>query len=531
MQSFWSKRKDGAAAGNDVDSVARMRAVQLMGDHTKKYVTSSVCRRVLILDYFGENWKAAALSSKMAIKGVPDKDGKCGHCDNCNRAAARDAAMAAAAAAGVPVTQSTPGGGDAIPHSHIYFFALAAHETGEKNGLSYLQQFVKGSKSAKINERSQTARVKPLSACKSYGSLSDASAKYLGALGRFLCQVGVLEQVYRGEFQIVVLGPHGKQLLQPGGKDKGTAKFRLTGAEILPPELMQELGEAKSTQERKEMSTKQRIAARKASENASAALAAAAGGASFDAHAALRLTASPHELQLVDLLVELRAQISKTLGVAPYIIFSRNELDAFAKYRPTTLQALAKFSGVTQTKLDKYGESFIKQIKTFATQEGLQMNLPLPELSASFAAAAVSSAPAVGGAVSAAVGDVMSYVDYLMRHKAVTAADQTRSAPCSWHQFPPGPLTRINMMCSDNYLCHDKPVKRMDAWTAVQASPTTTFEAVAQKLEISVALVISQNKHIHTNTLRKECRSIGASACSHSTLCCLFVRPQNTVLK
>ena len=101
MQSFWSKRKDGAAAGNDVDSVARMRAVQLMGDHTKKYVTSSVCRRVLILDYFGENWKAAALSSKMAIKGVPDKDGKCGHCDNCNRAAARDAAMAAAAAAAI----------------------------------------------------------------------------------------------------------------------------------------------------------------------------------------------------------------------------------------------------------------------------------------------------------------------------------------------------------------------------------------------------------------------------------------------
>jgi ATP-dependent DNA helicase RecQ len=57
-----------------------------------------------------------------------------------------------------------------------------------------------------------------------------------------------------------------------------------------------------------------------------------------------------------------RMAIAKELGVAPYVIFPDTTLMAFATERPTTDRGMLSISGVGATKLERYGQRFMKII-------------------------------------------------------------------------------------------------------------------------------------------------------------------------
>ena len=57
--------------------------------------------------------------------------------------------------------------------------------------------------------------------------------------------------------------------------------------------------------------------------------------------------------------------IAKDLSVPPYVVFPDTTLVAFATERPQDREALLAISGVGQSKLERYGDAFLKVIREF----------------------------------------------------------------------------------------------------------------------------------------------------------------------
>ncbi|MDP3527655.1 MAG: HRDC domain-containing protein, partial [Hoeflea sp.] len=70
-------------------------------------------------------------------------------------------------------------------------------------------------------------------------------------------------------------------------------------------------------------------------------------------------------LQARRLLRAARMAIAKELSVPPYVVFPDTTLVAFATERPTDREALLSISGVGQSKLERYGDAFLKVIREF----------------------------------------------------------------------------------------------------------------------------------------------------------------------
>lgn len=86
------------------------------------------------------------------------------------------------------------------------------------------------------------------------------------------------------------------------------------------------------------------------------------------------------ETELIfDRLRNLRKQLADSNNIAPYVIFSDSSLRLMAKLKPHTLQELSKISGVTDYKINQYGEKFISEIISFL-REKVYLN-PLPKTS------------------------------------------------------------------------------------------------------------------------------------------------------
>jgi ATP-dependent DNA helicase RecQ len=68
-------------------------------------------------------------------------------------------------------------------------------------------------------------------------------------------------------------------------------------------------------------------------------------------------------LSLFEKLRELRLNISKKLGVPPFVVFHDKTLIEMAAYKPTTIQAFLQINGVGEAKADRYGEQFISAIR------------------------------------------------------------------------------------------------------------------------------------------------------------------------
>jgi len=69
------------------------------------------------------------------------------------------------------------------------------------------------------------------------------------------------------------------------------------------------------------------------------------------------------DAELFEALRVARLAIAKELAVPPYVVFPDTTLVAFATERPTSSDALLGISGVGQSKLERYGDAFLKVIR------------------------------------------------------------------------------------------------------------------------------------------------------------------------
>ncbi len=75
---------------------------------------------------------------------------------------------------------------------------------------------------------------------------------------------------------------------------------------------------------------------------------------------------------LYNMLEDLRKKMSKKLGLPPYIIFQDPSLEAMATTYPITLEELQNIPGVGPGKAKKYGEEFVKLIKTHVDENEIE---------------------------------------------------------------------------------------------------------------------------------------------------------------
>jgi ATP-dependent DNA helicase RecQ len=69
------------------------------------------------------------------------------------------------------------------------------------------------------------------------------------------------------------------------------------------------------------------------------------------------------EQQLFDALRALRRRLADEQGVPPYVVFGDVTLLEMSRRRPTSLAELLEITGVGQTKLERYGESFLAVLR------------------------------------------------------------------------------------------------------------------------------------------------------------------------
>lgn len=79
---------------------------------------------------------------------------------------------------------------------------------------------------------------------------------------------------------------------------------------------------------------------------------------------------------LFDRLKQLRKQLADRHSLAPYVIFHDSSLKIMAQIQPKSLPEFAKISGVTEHKLNQYGEEFISEIRAFCQEQKLPVPLP-----------------------------------------------------------------------------------------------------------------------------------------------------------
>ena len=72
----------------------------------------------------------------------------------------------------------------------------------------------------------------------------------------------------------------------------------------------------------------------------------------------------------------LRKKLADQENIAPYVVFGDSTLRLMAQMRPQTLTQLNKLSGITEYKLNKYGDYFVREILAFAHEQIIPSALP-----------------------------------------------------------------------------------------------------------------------------------------------------------
>jgi ATP-dependent DNA helicase RecQ len=94
--------------------------------------------------------------------------------------------------------------------------------------------------------------------------------------------------------------------------------------------------------------------------------------------------------ELLQRLQALRKRLADQQEVPPYVIFANLSLQMMARQQPQTRSQFAQISGVGSRKLERYGEVFLTEIRTFRQEQGLPV---LPQLSADAAPARPNTTP------------------------------------------------------------------------------------------------------------------------------------------
>jgi ATP-dependent DNA helicase RecQ len=268
--SYGDKHKQDFFINQMEEEQERVHAREKLGQIIS-FCESSVCRRAYVLEYFGESW--------------PQE--KCSACDNCLEPSELFDAT--------EVAQK---------------ILSAVIRTGERYGLTYVIDVLKGSRSKVIRERGHGE----LSV---FGIVSDFSKQDLRHIAR----------------QVV-----GKGLIEQYGKEYPTFRMTDAGRLFLIEKTILQLPMPKSR-------------------------AVVGGGKKSDI---------AYDAILFERLRAIRKQIASDLAVPPFVIFGDKSLHEMAYYMPQSDNDFATIFGVGKEKLARFGSAFLKEISCYITETGKQ---------------------------------------------------------------------------------------------------------------------------------------------------------------
>jgi ATP-dependent DNA helicase RecQ len=256
--------------GNRVQSEIMLKKLNLMG----KFGDLKTCRRKFLLDYFSEEFTE-----------------DCGHCDNCQ-------------------TEFETFDGTIIAQKAL----SAVYRTGQRFGMSYLIDFLRGSQAKTIRDEHKNL--------KTYGVGADISRNnwfdYFIARG-YLAQSG-------GQFPVITLTEKSLDVL------KGNEKVELIKVTV--------------KEDRKQKSLVSEVA-------------------------------HEYFKDLFDALKKVRTVFARNENVPPYVVFSDATLVEMATYLPQNEMEMRRISGVGDLKLEKYGADFLEVIRDYCRRNNLASRIDL----------------------------------------------------------------------------------------------------------------------------------------------------------
>jgi ATP-dependent DNA helicase RecQ len=267
------KLKDFAAVeGNREQSEIMLRKLSLMG----KFGDLKACRRKFLLNYFSEELAE-----------------NCGHCDNCRK-------------------EFETFDGTIIAQKAL----SAVYRTGQRFGMSYLIDFLRGSQAKTIRDEHKQL--------KTYGVGADISKNNWFDYFNDLISQGLLVQT-EGQYPVITLTEKSWEVLR--GNEK-VELIKVTVKEDKKPSLVAE-------------------------------------------------AAHEYFKDLFDELRRIRTEFARNENVPPYVVFSDATLVEMATYLPLTLAEMRKISGVGELKLEKYGADFLEVIKNYCSECDLASRIDL----------------------------------------------------------------------------------------------------------------------------------------------------------
>ena len=250
--------------GNQEQTEIMLRKLDQMGE----FGDLKTCRRRYLLKYFDE---------------VLLED--CGNCDNCE-------------------TEFEKFDGKILAQKAL----SAVARTGQRYGLGYIVELLRGSKSARIREDHKEL--------KTYGVGADLSKEDWHNYIKQMIAQGILAQS-GGSYPIITLNEQSNAVL------KGEVSVEL----IKPHKTSQDIEE---------------------------------------------VAAPPHDTELFELLRAERANIAREEGLPPYIIFSDSTLVEMATYFPQSREGMLDISGVGDVKLASYGSRFLSVLVDYCGRNGIE---------------------------------------------------------------------------------------------------------------------------------------------------------------
>ena len=258
--------------GNAAQSAIMLKKLDLMG----KFGDLRTCRRRFLLNYFSESMEV-----------------DCGNCDNCTTVVERFD--------GTIIAQKA---------------LSAVYRTGQRFGMSYLIDFLRGSQSEKIRDEHKNI--------KTYGVGADISKDNWFDYFKDLIAQGYLAQT-EGQYPTLALTQ--------------------TSMDVLSGKMPVELIKVKLKEEKK---------------------------AKLVSDVSL-----PYIQTLFDELRQVRSVLAKGENVPPYVVFSDATLVEMATYLPQNDWEMRKISGVGDLKFDKYSADFLGVIRAYCKRNNLLSRIDL----------------------------------------------------------------------------------------------------------------------------------------------------------
>jgi ATP-dependent DNA helicase RecQ len=265
-------KKFAEVEGNANQSEIMLNKLNLMG----KFGELKTCRRKFLLEYFSEEFTE-----------------DCGTCDNCTTVVERFD--------GTVIAQKA---------------LSAVYRTGQRFGLGYLIDFLRGSQSEKIRDEHKNI--------KTYGIGADISKDDWFDYFKDLIAQGYLAQS-EGQYPTLVLTEKSDAVLR---QNEAVQLVKLKVKEAKKPKLVSDISH-------------------------------------------------PYVHGLFEQLRVLRTKFANQENLPAYIIFSDATLVEMATYLPQTSDELRRISGVGDLKFDKYGAAFLTEIVAYCTTHKLASRIDL----------------------------------------------------------------------------------------------------------------------------------------------------------